>query len=66
VASGTSIPTATNSITGSVKPSISTGTAIHSTNLTGWTTNVAQNDIFGFHVNAVFGPTTLSVVLGCQ
>jgi hypothetical protein len=65
-ASGTAIPTSANSITGSVKPSISTGTAIHSTSLTGWTTNVLQNDIFGFHVNAVFGPTILSVVLGCQ
>jgi hypothetical protein len=39
---------------------------VHSTTLTGWTTNVLQNDIFGFHVNAVFGPTILSVVLGCQ
>ena len=64
--SGTAIPTAANSITGSVKPSISTGTAVHSTNLTGWATSVAQNDIFGFHVNAVFGPTILSVVLACQ
>jgi hypothetical protein len=66
VASGTSIPTAANTITGSAKPSISTGTAVHSTSVTGWTTNVAQNDIFGFHVDAVFGPTILSVVLACQ
>jgi hypothetical protein len=66
IGTGTAIPTSANSITGSVQPSISSGTAVHSTTLTGWTTNVLQNDIFGFHVSAVFGPTILSVVLGCQ
>lgn len=53
IASGTSIPTISNSITASALPALSTGTAKHSTTLTGWTTAIAANDIFGIQVNSV-------------
>lgn len=66
IASGTAIPTVTNTITASALPAISTGTAKHSTTLTGWTTAVTANDIFGFNINAVSGATEISIVLGCQ
>jgi len=51
VATGTAKPTA--SIAASALPAISTGTAIHSTTLTSWTTSVAANDIIGFNLTAV-------------
>jgi hypothetical protein len=66
VASGTAIPTVSNSITASALPAISTGTAIHSTTLTGWTTSVSANDIFGIDINAVSSATKASLVLQCN
>jgi hypothetical protein len=66
VASGTAIPTAANKITGSATPAISTGTAIHSTTLTGWTTSVSANDVFGFNLSAVTSATNVSIVLECD
>ena len=53
IATGTAKPTVANTITASAKPAISTGTAIHSTTLTSWTTSVAANDIIGFNLDAV-------------
>jgi hypothetical protein len=53
IASGTAIPTVSNTITASALPAISTGTAIHSTTLTAWTTSVAANDIFGIQLKTV-------------
>jgi hypothetical protein len=53
LATGTAIPTSSNSITASALPAISTGTAVHSTTLTGWTTSVAADDIFGIQLNMV-------------
>jgi hypothetical protein len=66
IATGTAIPTVANSITASALPAISSGTAIHSTTLTGWTTAVAANDIFGVEINAVSGATKASLVLQCN
>lgn len=66
VATGTSVPTAANTITGTASPSLSAGTAVHSTTLTGWTTNVAPNDVFAFNIKAVSGATLISLVLACQ
>ena len=65
IATGTAVPTIANTITASALPAISTGTAKHSTTLTGWTTVVAADDIFGFNLNAVSGATRVSLVLGC-
>ena len=66
IATGTAIPTVTNTITAAALPAISTGTAIHSTTLTGWTTSVAQNDIFGINLEAVSGATYANLILQCN
>lgn len=66
IATGTAIPTITNTITASAVPAISTGTAIHSATLTGWTTTVTANDIFGFNLSAVSSATYVNIMLGCQ
>lgn len=66
IASGTAIPTVSNSITASALPAIASGTALHSTTLTGWTTSVAANDVFAFNLSAVSSATKVSLVLQCQ
>lgn len=66
IATGTAIPTVANTITASALPAISTGTAIHSTTLTGWTTAVSANDIFGININAVASATKASLILQCN
>lgn len=66
IASGTAIPTIANTITAAALPAISSGTAVHSTTLTGWTTAVSANDIFGINLNAVSGATQASLVMQCQ
>ncbi len=66
IASGTAIPTISNTIVASAAPAIASNTALHSTTLTGWTTTVAANDIFGFKVAVVSGPTIASLVLECD
>ena len=53
IGTGTAIPTVANTITASAKPQLSSGTALHSTTLTGWTTAVTANDIFGIQLNTV-------------
>lgn len=63
IATGTAIPTVTNTITASAKPAISTGTAVHSTTRTGWTTSVAANDIVGIHLDAVSSATLITLVV---
>lgn len=65
VATGTAIPTVTNTITSSALPAISTGTALHSTTLTGWTTSVSADDIFGININTVATATKASLILEC-
>lgn len=66
IATGTAIPTASNSITSAAIPAISVGTAVHSTVLTNWTTSVAQNDIFGINLKIVSGATYANLVLQCN
>jgi hypothetical protein len=53
IATGTAVPTVTNTITASALPAISTGTALHSTTLTSWTTSVSANDIVGIQLKTV-------------
>jgi len=65
-ATGTAIPTAANSIVASAAPAIASGTALHSATLTGWTTAVSANDIFGFTLTAASGATVASLVLECD
>lgn len=64
-ATGTAIPTVSNTITASAKPALSTGTAIHSTSMTGWTTTVAANDIFGIQLNTVATAKYAEIDLQC-
>jgi hypothetical protein len=66
VATGTAIPTVSNTITASAQPVISTGTAIHSTTLTGWTTAVSANDIVGINLKTVSSATLVSVGVECD
>lgn len=66
IASGTAIPTVANTIVSAAPPAISSGTAVHSTTLTGWTTTVTANDIFGIEVSAVASAKKASLVLQCQ
>lgn len=63
IASGTAVPTVANTITASALPALATGTAIHSTTLTGWTTAVAANDIFAFQLKTVSGAKFISIDL---
>lgn len=60
VASGTALPTVTNTITGSgAAPALSTGNAVRSTVVTGWTSSLTPGDIFAFNVNAVSAATKI-------
>lgn len=63
IATGAAVPTVANTITASAKPALATGTAIHSTGLSGWTISVSANDIFGFNLDAVSSATKLTLVL---
>jgi hypothetical protein len=66
VATGTAIPTSTNSINTS-GVGISSGTAIHSTTLTDFTTTaVAANDIMAVNITAVTTAKYFSAVLECD
>lgn len=66
IASGTAIPTISNTITASATPAIASGTVLHSTTLTGWTTSVSANDIFGINLRAVSGASQVSLIVQCQ
>lgn len=69
VATGPAIPSVTNVITGTGagRPAISTGTAIHSTTLTGWSTvAVAANDIVAINLQAVANATLLVFSAQCD
>jgi hypothetical protein len=66
VPGGSAIPTAGNSITSLAPPAIASGTAARSTALTGWSTAVTANDIFGVQVKSVSGATLASLVMECD
>lgn len=66
IATGTAVPTVTNTIVASAPPAISTGTAKHSTTLTSWTTTVSANDIVGFNLDSVSGATFLDIKVECN
>ena len=60
-ATGTSVPTVAGSITASAQPAISSGTALHSANLTGWATAIHAGDILGYNPMALSGGLTGAV-----
>jgi len=67
IATGTAIPTVTNSILSGGFLSISTGTALHSTTLTRFTTvTVTANDIVGINLQAVASATFAQLVVQCN
>jgi hypothetical protein len=58
------LPTVSNTITASAKPSLSSATTASSSTLTGWTTAVAVGDVFGFNLDSITGsPTSITLVL---
>lgn len=65
IATGTAIPTVSNTITASAVPAIATGTAIHSTTLTSWTTSVTANDIVGINLKVVATATVVNLTVEC-
>jgi hypothetical protein len=66
IATGTAIPTSSNSINTS-GVGIASGTAIHSTTLSDFTTTtVTANDIMAMNITAASGPTYVNGVLQCQ
>lgn len=66
IATGTAIPTVTNTITAAALPALSTGTALHSTTLSGWTTSVSANDIFGIQLKTVATAKYVQLDLECD
>lgn len=63
IGTGTALPTVANTITAAAKPALSTGNAIRSSNLTGWTTSFSAGDIFGFNLDAVTVATKITFAL---
>jgi hypothetical protein len=57
------IPAVTETITASDKPTLSSAQINSSTALTGWTTSVAANDVFGFKVDSAATVTRVTIVL---
>jgi hypothetical protein len=67
VATGTAIPTISNTILSGGYLAISSGTALHSTSTTLFTTTaVSANDILGVNLEAVSGATVAQLVLQCN
>ena len=66
IAAGSAIPTVANTITASATPAIASGTAVHSTTLTSWTTSVSQNDIIAINLKTVSGATKVNLSVQCN
>lgn len=64
--SNAAIPTNANTITASAKPTLTTAQRATSTTLTGWTTGVAVNDVFGFEVESASTITKATLILVIQ
>jgi hypothetical protein len=62
VATGTSLPTVANTIMGT-KPQLTTGNALYSITMTGWTTTYAAKDIFCVNVDACANATYIQFLL---
>jgi hypothetical protein len=62
IATGTSLPTVANTIMGT-KPALTTGNAVKSTTLTGWTTAFSADDIFCINIDACSAATKINFTL---
>jgi hypothetical protein len=65
-ASSTAIPTSAATITASAIPAIASGTVVHSTTLTGWTTAVSYNDVVGINLKASATATNVNLTVECD
>jgi len=59
------VPSVANTITGSAVPAVAAAVAASSTTLTGWTTEIHQNDYVGFNVDSNSGAYKATIVLTC-
>lgn len=66
IATGTAVPTISNTITASAIPAISTGTSVHSTTLTGWTTTVTANDIVAVNLKVTATASFVNLTVQCN
>ena len=63
IATGTALPTVSNTIMGT-KPALSSGNAVRSSTMTGWTTlAIAAGDILGFNIDASANGTVINFEL---
>jgi hypothetical protein len=58
------IPTVSNTITASALPALSTATYSQNTNLSGWTTSIAANDVIMCNIQSGCTCDNVNVVLG--
>ena len=63
IATGTALPTVSNTIVASAAPALSTGNAIKSTTMTGWTTTYAADDIWAIKITACTVATKIAFYL---
>ena len=59
------VPTVANTITGSAVPKVTGAVAASSTTLTGWTTEIQQNDYIGFNIDSNAGVFKATIVIKC-
>lgn len=59
----TSLPTVSNTITASAKPTLSSAITSSNTTLTGWTTTMTRNDILTFKVDSASTLTKLTIAI---
>lgn len=59
------VPTVADTITGSSKPTVTAAVAAESNTLTGWTTQINQNDVLAFNLDSVSSFFLITVILRC-
>lgn len=57
------VPTIANTITASSLPTLSSAQSAFAGSVSGWTTAIAKNDVFAFHVNSASTVTKVSLTL---
>ena len=57
------VPTVSNTITASSKPTLSSTQSAFAGGISGWTTSVAVGDVFGFHIDSATTVTSANLVI---
>src|ERR1035437_31951 len=66
IASGSALPTISNTIAASAKPALSTGNIARGSTLTGWTTALGQYASPAVHIDSISGaPTQINLTVYC-